>query len=211
MKVFSLKLRFMIKFLNACALLFLLSCQSAEAQKTYRVLFVGNSLTYVNSLPDLVREEAALRGVTLVSESLTFANYALEDHWLEGKVQRLISSEDFDFVVVQQGPSSQADGREMLLTYGEYLSDLCSKHGARLAFYMVWPSRSNFYMFDGVISNYSEAARATKTILCPVGEVWKAYMEETGDYSYYGADGFHPSLKGSKVAAKVIADRLLKE
>ena len=45
---------------------------------------------------------------------LARANYALKDHWNEGELQSLIKSGNFDFVVVQQGPSSQAEGRAML-------------------------------------------------------------------------------------------------
>jgi lysophospholipase L1-like esterase len=46
--------------------------------------------------------------------------------------------------------------------------------------------------------------------LCPVGAVWKKHFDETKDYSYYGPDLFHPSQKGSEIAAKVIVDALFK-
>jgi hypothetical protein len=73
---------------------------------------------------------------------------------------------------------------------------------------MVWPSLHYYHTFNGVIESYTLAANATSSILCPVGEVWKSYFDETEDFSYYGPDGFHPSLKGSNVAAQVIYESL---
>lgn len=73
---------------------------------------------------------------------------------------------------------------------------------------MVWPSLDHYRTFEGVIDNYREAAEVNEAILLPVGEVWKAYLEDSGDLDLYGPDGFHPSLKGSKMAAEVIVDRL---
>lgn len=173
-----------------------------------RILFVGNSLTYFNDLPKLVDREAARKGHGAWTTMLAYPNYAILDHWADGKVQNLIEDGDYDFVVIQQGPSSQAFGREVLFEYGKKLSDLCRAYDAQLAFFMVWPSREYYYTFDGVITNHREAAIATGSMLCPVGEVWKKHFDETSDFSYYGPDGFHPSLKGSEVAAEVIVKTL---
>lgn len=173
-----------------------------------KLLFVGNSLTYTNNLPQLVKEVAEMKDVRIKIEVLAFANYALEDHWNDGKLQSLIANGNYDYVIVQQGPSSQADGKTMLLDYGARIKSLCTQHGAQLAFYMVWPARVNYHMFDGVITNYSLAATETNSILCPVGKVWKNHFDKTQDFSYYGPDGFHPSLAGSQRAAEVIFESL---
>lgn len=183
--------------------------RTSTADGVVHVLFVGNSLTYSNDLPLLVAKAAATSGRQWVVETLAFPNYALEDHWLTGRVQESVCQGNFDYVVVQQGPSSQEDGRTMLLEYGALLKALCDSRGSKLAFFMVWPSRQNHHTFSGVINNYSEAALATNSILCPVGAVWKKYMESNNDYSYYSLDGFHPSEQGSQVAADIIYTSLL--
>src|SRR5689334_21934319 len=46
-----------------------------------RVLFLGNSLTYVNNVPHLVQAMAAAGGVTLTPCSRCYPNYNLDDHW----------------------------------------------------------------------------------------------------------------------------------
>lgn len=175
----------------------------------YRVLFVGNSLTYVNDLPRLFEAVAHDAGKRVETEMLAFPNYGLEDHWAEGTVQNKIASGNFDFVVVQQGPSSQEYGRESLISYGGMINGLCEDHGVKMAYFMVWPARYNYDTFEGVIDNYRYAATLNRTLLCPVGEHWKGHFEDTGDFSYYGQDDFHPSEAGSRIAAEIIYYSLL--
>lgn len=172
------------------------------------VLFVGNSLTYTNDLPLLVTMLAKEKGVAVETEMLAFPNYALEDHWNDGLLQQLIHEKKYDFVVVQQGPSSQEEGRRLLLDYGLKIKTICDEQHTRLAFFMVWPTYANLHHFEKVIKNYTEAATVTGSLLCPVGSAWKKYFSDHNDYSYYGPDGFHPSDKGSKVAASIIVGTL---
>ena len=179
-------------------------------QKKVNVLFVGNSLTYYNNLPKLVSRIAACDSIEMTFQVLAYPNYALEDHLNEGSVITQIKTGNYDFVVVQQGPSSQAEGRVLLFEYGEKIQALCQKHKTKLAIFMVWPARSNYKTFDGVIRNHTEIAAKTNALLCPVGKVWKEHFDATSDFSYYGPDQFHPSLAGSQVAAEIIYTTLVK-
>ncbi|WP_243835860.1 hypothetical protein [Gelidibacter sediminis] len=61
------------------------------------VLFVGNSLTYTNNLPKLVKKYAKQKGVHLTYKMVAFPNYSLEDHWNDGDIQKLIASTSFEF------------------------------------------------------------------------------------------------------------------
>jgi hypothetical protein len=196
-----------MKFL-LCLLLLISVRDSPTTDKAVTILFVGNSLTYANNLPGLVEAQAKERGIKVKSDILAFPNYALEDHWNDGELQKRIANKKYQYVVVQQGPSSQADGRAMLLDYGQRIKKLCDDNNAKLAFFMVWPARVNSGTFEGVIANYSEAAKTTQSLLCPVGKIWSEHFNKTQDYSYYSPDGFHPSEAGSKVAAVVIFESL---
>lgn len=188
--------------------------QSATANcthKSYHILFIGNSLTMTNDLPTLVEAYAQDKGIDLKSTMLAKANYAIVDHWADADVQREIESNSYDFVVLQQGPSSQSDGYEMLVNDGKAFANLCAKYNSQLAYFMVWPASYHLHTFDGVIANYTAGAKANEAILCPVGKAWKAYIDRTNDLSYYGADGFHPSMKGSQVAAAIIVESLFEK
>ncbi|RKS42791.1 lysophospholipase L1-like esterase [Gillisia mitskevichiae] len=178
------------------------------SKKEFNILFVGNSLTYTNDLPALVKKTAKLKGIEVETTMIAFPNYAITDHWSDGKVQKLIKSKKYDFVIIQQGPSSQNNGRKMLIDYGKKYSRLSKLNKTKLCYFMVWPSIDNYHTFDGVINNYKDAASINNSILLPVGEIWKAYIESTNNFEYYSSDGFHPSLSGSQAAATVIVESL---
>ena len=197
-------------FYFTCLFLFIgsLNAQEKTALKAYKILFVGNSLTYSNNLPLLVSQAASDEQIIISTEILAKPNYALIDHWEEGLLQEKIRSKSFDFVIVQQGPSSQPEGRKLLFESIEKLNRICRKNQCHLAVFMVWPSKQYYQTFDKVIKNYREVAEKYNTLLCPVGEIWKAHFDKTKEFDYYSSDGFHPSQKGSLVAAKIIVDSL---
>ncbi|WP_075341671.1 SGNH/GDSL hydrolase family protein [Tenacibaculum agarivorans] len=181
-------------------------------KKDYTVLFVGNSLTYYNNLPKLITKYAKKhKEIHIKTKTITFPNYAIEDHWNDGKVQKLIVSQKFDFLILQQGPSSQKAGKKMLIDYGKKYAELCEANKIQLCYFMVWPSLMYYHTFEKVIENHTEAAKLNNAILLPVGKHWKEHIEENNDYSYYGPDEFHPSKKGSKKAAQIIVETLFKK
>jgi hypothetical protein len=182
--------------------------QNITSNKEFNILFIGNSLTASNDLPKLVEIAGKQKSIIIKTKMIAYPNYAIMDHWNDGKVQKEIKRNQYDFVIVQQGPSSQQNGREILIEYGRKYADLCNKNGAKLSYFMVWPSRIYYHTFKGVIKNYTDAARINDAILCPVGEEWKKHFDTTQNFDYYSADGFHPSLKGSQRAAEIIVEHL---
>jgi len=165
------------------------------------LLFVGNSLTYSHDLPHMVREIAAGLGQKLETTCLCFPNYGLEDHWNDSKLQKMIKSGNYDFVVFQQGPSSQVYGRQSLIEYGGKISALAKKHEVQPAYFMVWPSLAYYQTFEGVIKNHRDAAEAHGAMLIPLGAYWRKLRETNFAPTLYGPDGFHPSKAGSFLAA----------
>ncbi|MEE9373500.1 MAG: hypothetical protein V3V00_10655 [Saprospiraceae bacterium] len=175
----------------------------------FNILFVGNSLTYYNDLPKLVYELAKTKEKYISTKMIAKPNYAIIDHLdIGNEVNKEIESKQYDYVIVQQGPSSQNEGRRLLLEGGKRFEKLCNENDSELVFFMVWPSLTYYQNFDGVIANYKEAATLCNSLLAPVGSAWKQYFDDTKDFSYYGPDGFHPSLEGSKVTAQVILETL---
>lgn len=181
----------------------------SQSDPSTNLVFIGNSLTYTNDLPSLVEKYAKTKGIIVKTKMIALPNYGLEDHWNDGEIQKLIKSKNYDYIIIQQGPSSQEYGRISLLEYGKKLNDLCKENKTKLVFLMVWPSKKYYHTYDRVIKNYTNAANQVSALLCPVGKVWKAHFDKTKDLSYFGVDGFHPSLKGSKIAAEVIVNSIL--
>jgi hypothetical protein len=186
----------------------LCSCTLLSAQQ--KILFVGNSLTYYNDLPKLVKEIAKQNGIKLDVHSFTKPNYALEDHWIEGAVVAELRSTHYDFIVFQQGPSALKASRENLIEYALMFSKVCKEQNSRMAFYSVWPSGDRSFDFENVYRSYSAAADTTHGIVCPAGNAWLKVWEGKKDFPLYSEDGFHPTEHGSLLAALVIYGSLFK-
>ena len=131
------------KVILCCVLFFVFSTVTSQTnhKKIVSILFVGNSLTYYNNLPKLVKQSARQHGVKVKYDMIAKPNYAIVDHWAEGKVQKQIVKKNYDYVIVQQGPSSQNTGRYMLIESGKDLKKLCDKNNTKLCYYMVWHGR----------------------------------------------------------------------
>jgi len=174
-----------------------------------RILFVGNSLTYTNDLPSMVKKIALADGETFFVKSIAHPNWNLHDHWNDGAAVQEIAADKWDVVVMQQGPSSLPESRLDLLTWSRKFGDLAHIHDACPAMYMVWPSLDLFTSFDAVRDHYAEAADSVDGLFLPAGEAWRAVWELDDDFPLYGTDGFHPSPLGTYVAALAIYSGLV--
>lgn len=171
-----------------------------------RVLFVGNSLTYVNDLPAIVAgiAEAAGEDRPLAYRTVAFPGVALSDHWAAGTALDVIGSQEWDVVVLQQGPSSLPESREHLVEWATRFAEPIREAGAVPALYMVWPEASRPGAFDAVRESYRAAAEAVNGLFLPAGEGWRAAWRVDPDLALYSADGLHPTLLGSVIAALVV-------
>lgn len=191
----------------------LMACQQSSpdsltanppAHEARGLLFIGNSLTYTHDIPSIVKKIAATVGIIYITRCECRPNYALFDHWSESKYRSILKSGQYHTIIMQQGPSSQAWGRSVLIDYAKRFADLGRAYGMNSAMYMVWPDQAYDHTFPGVIQNYADAADSAQAITLPVGFIWREYMKETRDESVYGGDRFHPSKKGSFLAAFTI-------
>lgn len=71
-------------------------------QREYRVLMVGNSLTYTNNLPALLRAVGASQGIRITTESYAAPGGTLTERWKEGHVAEALRQRIFDAVVLQE-------------------------------------------------------------------------------------------------------------
>jgi hypothetical protein len=169
--------------------------------KGLRVLFLGNSLTYSNDIPLIVQALAKAAGETLHERSVTFPNFNLEDQWTHGEALQALASQKWDFVVMQQGPSSLPENREDMRKWAKQFAPKIRQAGARPALYMVWPDRSRLAYFDDVREAYSLTASDVGGMFIPAGEAWRAAWRRDPNAPLYSFDDFHPSVAGSYAAA----------
>jgi hypothetical protein len=185
----------------------ILACGSDPAGSgdgALRILFVGNSLTYANDLPDMLHRLGTADGLTLEPSDVSQGGYALEDHWATPASRAALDEGGWDIVILQQGPSSLPASRENLVTWARTWADAIRARGGTPALYMVWPERARLNVLDDVILSYRTAAEEADAELYAAGEAWKAAWNADPDLPLYGDDDFHPSVMGTYLAALTI-------
>lgn len=210
------------RFAHLAALVLGLGCLGTDApagpQLSSRegrpVLFIGNSLTYVNDLPLIV--EALVDSVPglapeqrLSTAMSAYPDYALFDHWADGTSVRAIERTAWSVVVLQQGSSALDESRVLLRDWTKKFDEKIRASGARTALYAVWPNASRQFDFDRVNESYTLAAQDVGGMLFPVGEAWRAAWRRDPNLALYSADGLHPTVRGSYLGALVIASMLV--
>lgn len=175
----------------------------------HRILFIGNSLTYVNDVPGLVAEFAKECGDTVYTKSVAYPNFALIDHINEGTALNVLASAHWDYVVLQQGPTTLGINRDSLILWTRMFDPYIRAAGARPALYMVWPDSSHLNLMSSVHDSFAMAADAVNGLFLPAGDAWTIAWESSPGIALYGPDNFHPSILGSTLAALVITERLV--
>jgi len=186
----------------------LLAVPTGAARSPLRILFVGNSLTATNDLPGVVTAIGRAAGVTVETRTFAPGGFALEDHWAAGVARDALASGHWDYVVMQQGPSSLADSRLNLIEWARRWSALARSHGTTPVLLTVWPEQYRSAFFGDVIRNYHDAAVQSNALLAPAGRAWLSALGAHPAPKLYGPDGFHPSRLGTYVAALTVYARL---
>ena len=174
-----------------------------------KVLFIGSSLIDAHDLPVTLRELAASAGAPeCYCLSIAYQDYELDDHLANGDALRALQSEEWDFVVLQQGPSAHLESRPRLLKGAGDWMKLASARGAQTILFMPWPARDSSFYFPAVIDSYRLAADSIGAILAPAGEAWLRAWAQDATLPFYGANGYYPSEMGSYLAALVVFQRV---
>jgi len=174
-----------------------------------QVLFIGNSLTYVNDLPGTLSALALSVGDTIHVRSVVQPNFALIDHYIGwSDALDVIASNRWNYVVLQQGPSTTPINRDSLILTAQLFNTHIRRQGATPALYMVWPTIDRFAFFDEARISYQMAATAVDGVFMPAGSAWITAWESDASLSLYAPDGLHPSPLGTYLAALVIYERI---
>ncbi|HEX7879450.1 MAG TPA: hypothetical protein VF720_08575 [Candidatus Eisenbacteria bacterium] len=173
-----------------------------------RVLFLGNSLTYTNNLPVMVDSLAAASGIEVQCTAITDGGFGLIDHYASASRRAAVLNGHFDWVILQQGPSSLDESRDSLIAWSELWEPLIKASGAKGAMYAVWPERDRFYAFPAVSESYRLAAERIDALFLPVGDSWLETWARNPNIGLYGRDNFHPAVAGTYVAAVAIVSML---
>lgn len=172
-------------------------------------LFIGNSYLYLADIPGIVQALAdSAGGDKIAVATVAGPDLALIDHWNNGTAVREVRRGGWEWVVLQQGPSSTAVNRDTLLLATRHFAAEIASVSGRPALFSAWPAESRRQDFDRAIESYALAATEVNGVFLPVASAWLAAWRRDPSVALY-ADGLHPSSAGAYLSALVIYARLL--
>jgi hypothetical protein len=192
----------------AVGLLSLLTANgSAQDQKdTLRVLFVGNSYTYFENLPQVVSVLSGQTGTILITEKITIGGAKLSEHWRGARGLNTIEkirNGDYDIVVLQEWSLGTVNERDSAVYYLGLFSKLAREAGAEPYFYLTWAREKIPQQQEVISSVYRETAALNKATVVPAGEAWALARSLRPEIKLFDPDGTHPSDLGTYLTACV--------
>lgn len=216
---------------KAILIYFLLFSSVIVSQQKKRILFIGNSYTSVNNLPQLITGIANSKSDSVIYDTSTPGGYTFYSHCINPVTWQKIRSQKWDVVVLQgqsQEPSfPPASVMAQVYPYVHQLTDSIRSNNActEIVLYMTW-GRKNADMdycstytpvcsYNGMQARLRESYMmfkdSFKTSVAPVGVAWKTFRNSYPLVDLYAADESHPSLQGSYLAACVFYASIFKK
>jgi len=185
------------------------------------VLFVGNSYTYVNDLPNLIKQIALSFGDTLIHESSTPGGSSFNAHSTNTQTLNKINQQQWDYVVLQaqsQEPSLSPDYvNTNVFPAAQILIDAIQSNSLCIEplFFMTWgrkfgdasncvpypPVCTYLGMQERLRTRYFDMSFLHNASCSPIGMAWKKSIAMDSSVNLYSSDNSHPSIYGSYLAA----------
>ena len=172
-------------------------------QKKLRILFIGNSHTYFNDMPEMVAEQFRKEQYDCEVTMIAHGGWFLEQHVNEPDVRFNILYGHYDYVVLQEhahpfGPEEKFYGAV------RQLNQWILEAGSKAVIYMTWAKKDEEFNQERMTLAHEQIADELGMLLAPVGKYWWEYMRSYPDIEMYYKDGQHASPDGSRFAAKYI-------
>ena len=174
-----------------------------------KVLFLGNSHTYYNDMPELfARFVEKTTGDKPEVVMLAYPGRDLDWHRREYHALRFnLMHGGYDYCVIQQAAHPYPPIETTLKTGAEII-DLCHRCGVRPVVYMTWAEKRFPENQQKMIDTCETLARENNALLAPVGRVWQTVRQTRQDIELYYVDGEHASVYGDFLIAAVFCKLL---
>ena len=212
---------FIIKAKTLVLALFCFGIMPNLQAQTKKALFIGNSYTAFNNLPQLTYNVALSVGDTLIYDAHTPGGQRFLNHAVNATALAKISDNDWDFVALQGQSQETAfpdfQLEDEVLPYAQALCDSIRANNtcSMPVFYMTWGRKNGdasncpfapwFCTYEGMDSvinqNYRRMANENEALVSPVGAAWHYIRDNHPSLELYNADESHPSPLGSYAAA----------
>jgi len=205
----------------------LMLASAAFASDPQRVLFIGNSYTGVNKLPEVFLEVVKSSGRSApVVKSSTPGGRTLKQHLAIESSMKLIEEGGWDVVVLQGQSQEPAIAEKDDVVRKEFLESaaaLCARvraksPQARIYFYETWARHADYWkaakkgpdvgadpqeMQARLRKWYGVAAKDNGASLVPCGDAWELNYASSASIRLHAKDHSHPEFVGTYLNALI--------
>lgn len=197
------------------------SSSAAFAQRTYdlidprparSILIIGNSRTYYNSMPQMLRRIADSAGspTKFQIETNSKPGFTFEMHWADERTKKLLGA-GWDDVILQGASGELWDERakQSFLTHGKKLVGITKVNGGRPRLVVNWAYDPSLYQGNSggrvahlgwITSGHAELASETDISRINLAGLWEAVRRSYPSIKLT-TDGNHPTPAGSYLYA----------
>jgi hypothetical protein len=190
----------------------------------YKILFIGNSHTYVNDIPNTIKFLAKSKGDSMYAEMSAPGGYEFQRHYTDESTLSAIRAQKWDYVVLQESgwrvalPDFMAD--TMVYPYADSLYAVIRTNNelTKIILYMTqgyrdgatwWcdgnPSVCTYEgMQEYVKGTYIRFSEQINAQIAPAGMIWMIYMDKYPNENLFNDDGYHANPLGSYISACTI-------
>ena len=180
-----------------------------------KILFIGNSYTFFNDMPNLLEALAKENGKELFADSVTKGGRHLYSNLEEGdeygeKIKLLTAQNEYDALFLQEQSFFPIVNADKFLYGVQSLKDLVG--AKRTVLYATWGRKSGSdkleelkltseEMYKKLTEAYIWAAKKSSCEISHVGKTFLKILNSIPSFELYKPDLSHPSYAGSAVAA----------
>lgn len=179
------------------------NCTTLDQGDEIRILLIGNSYSFYNDLPDLLASLVSVNHMPAQAHIVARNGASLEDHWRDGDAVRLLRTQPWDFVLLQERSSIVRDQTERAASFATLFDREIRSAGAKTLLYVTPARKGDHAMQEMVDRGYERIARNLDATIVPVGSAFQRAYAEMPEVTLYAADGIHPSLEGTWLATYV--------
>lgn len=185
-----------------------------------KVLFIGNSHTYMNDMPELTRrmiEDTTGESceVFMLAYSARPLKWHLEEEYFAVRFNILHGG--YDYCVIQEQAHPMPPEKDTIRCMDRIIK-LCKEAGTTPIVFETWAEKAKPENQAEMNRRYRAIAEQNGVLLAPIGEVWERVLNMLSDIpeaDLYYHDGAHASAVGDYLVAtvltKVITGKLPKE
>jgi hypothetical protein len=169
--------------------------------QTLRVLFIGNSYTYFNNLPEIVTQ---LSEGKIETEMVVRGGASLKLHWEDGSALKAIRQGRWDFVVLQEQSLLPINDPATMHAFARMFDAEIKKAGAKTVFFVTWARQNRPETQQSLTDAYAKIAKELGATIAPIGAAWQNVFKENPQMVLHLPDQSHPNSAGSYLAACVL-------